>query len=694
MDDKFENLIQLAKETNSEVLLLRKQNLKEFPSEILSLTNLRILDISENAIRRIPSEILNLINLVEINANANQIESIPSEIGKLKSLKRLLLRDNPIQQLPSSIKSLKLAQLDLQGSSLGIPPEILAKISNASSLIDYYFSNETLPLREAKVILVGQGSVGKTSLVNRLVNDTFNPQEGKTNGIGITKWQVGIKPEKSKPSETINLNIWDFGGQEIMHATHQFFLTKRSLYLLVCNTRTTESDNKLDYWLKIIHSFGGNSPVIVVGNKIDEHSFDINRRGLISKYPQIKAIIDTSCRDKQGIAELKEIIAREIADLPHIFDLVPKKWFDIKDKLSASGKNYLSYDEYKKICKKEGISIDTDQHNLIGFLHDLGTMIYFQDDPRLQELGILNPEWVTNGVYQIINSNSLFQTYGVLSLKDLETILPPNEYSRSHYAFIIDIMQKFELCYPFDNDANHYLIPDLLRKDETDTGDWNNALTFQYQYSVLPSSVLSRFIVRMHPFISKNTVWRNGVVLLIDDRRVKVKADYDLSKITIEIDGDGLKRDVLQQIRSQFRAIHETIPGLEVTEQVPISGHLDIFVNYKLLLNLESRKDFKHFVDKLNDYIDVRKLLDGVVSPSSQERQYPPRTRPKIWKSVLESPKHLGRFFLDIFGRSEAKESTAIIVGWLIIIVIILIWKGIISVQALESIWRFFFPVK
>ena len=688
-------LVQRAKETNPEVLLLNGQELSEFPGEICDLTNLRILDISDNNIRNLPPEIQSLKNLVELNANNNQIENIPVEIGKLSKLKRLSLQNNPIQQLPSSIKALKLEQLNLQGSKLNIPPEILARVTNASGIVEYYFSSETLPLREAKVILVGQSSTGKTSLINRLVHNTYNPHEGKTNGIAISEWSVNVLSEQGNTFEPIRLNIWDFGGQEIMHATHQFFLTKRSLYLLVCNSRNSEADNRLYYWLKIIRSFGGDSPVIVVGNKIDEQSFNIGRRELMNKYPQIRAIFDTSCVDGRGIQDLSKTIAREIANLPHIFDPIPKKWFSIKDRLSSMGKNYLPYDEYKKICKREGVLQDYGQSTLIGFLHDLGTMIYFQDDPRLQELGILNPEWVTNGVYQIINSNSLFQSFGILSVKDLESILPQKEYSRSHYTFIINIMQKFELCYPFDNDTSRYLIPDLLHKEEPDTGDWNKALAFQYKYSVLPSSVLSRFIVRMHPFISQNTVWHSGVVLKMDDSRVRVKADLDAGNITIEIDGGNSRRDVLQKIRSQFESIHKTIPGLEFIEQIPIPGHPEIRpIDYKQLLLSESRKAYKFPVVGLDENIDVRQLLNGVIDPTSKERQYERVGRKNLWKIIFTSPKYLGRFVLDIFGRSEAKDFTTLVVGYFILIIGLLIWRGVINLQLLESIWRFFFPIK
>ena len=46
------------------------------------------------------------------------------------------------------------------------------------------------------------------------------------------------------------VNIWDFGGQEIYHATHQFFLTRRSVYILVCDDRKEDTD--FFYWLQVV----------------------------------------------------------------------------------------------------------------------------------------------------------------------------------------------------------------------------------------------------------------------------------------------------------------------------------------------------------------------------------------------------------------------------------------------------------
>jgi hypothetical protein len=78
-------------------------------------------------------------------------------------------------------------------------------------------AREKTPLNEGKLILVGRGGVGKTSLVRVLTGTGFRNDEHKTEGIKITKWPV------CHESEEIRLHIWDFGGQEIMDVLISFF---------------------------------------------------------------------------------------------------------------------------------------------------------------------------------------------------------------------------------------------------------------------------------------------------------------------------------------------------------------------------------------------------------------------------------------------------------------------------------------
>ncbi|TMC20399.1 MAG: hypothetical protein E6J34_12790 [Chloroflexi bacterium] len=61
-----------------------------------------------------------------------------------------------------------------------------------------------------------------------------------------------------------HLNAWDVGGQQVSQATHQFFLTKRSLYLLVWNACSGGESSRLDYWLNTIRAVVPDAPVLLL----------------------------------------------------------------------------------------------------------------------------------------------------------------------------------------------------------------------------------------------------------------------------------------------------------------------------------------------------------------------------------------------------------------------------------------------
>ena len=713
-------------------------HLSALPSEIGNLRNLRKLDVgyepgteNHNRLDRLPAEIGSLTNLEYLNLGGNQLHTLPPEIGKIKSLKSLYLEKNKLTSLPWEFAKLtSLRYLDLRDNPLPIPPEILAKTNEPQSIINYYFASRKKSLNEVKLLVVGQGGVGKTSLIRRLVLGEFDAGETKTEGITINRWTVDGGPLANDQQSDIQLNIWDFGGQEIMHATHQFFLTKRSLYLLVIDSRLTQEENRVEYWLKIIQSFGGGSLVLVIGNKTDQHPLDIDRTGLQKKYPDIVGILETSAATGAGIDALKSAIAAQVNSLPHVRDPLPQTWFTVKTNLEALGReqNFISYDAYLALCEKYSIHDQLNQRTLIGFLHDLGVVLHFQDDPRLEVLGILNPQWVTNGVYKILNSHALFQNKGVLTVALLDEILDTPEYPRGKRLFIVDMMRKFELCYEIEPNQT-FLVPDLLPKDEPFTGNWDGALAFQYQYNVLPSSIISRFIVRMNTFIHK-TVWRLGVVLKSGTNIALVKADFEDREISIWIQGrENTRRDFLSSIRMEFEAIHRTIPKIEARGKVPVPAAPSVVVDYEHLLKLERKGIVEFIPEGLDNPISVRQLLDGVAAPDARGRVLMASHRiehmsvsgsddlnitavkganvPAEKKSALRRifaiifarlPHIIGRVLLDIFGRDKATDSTARVLGYIVIVVGILLLLGIVDLNTLvnmfENTWRFFFPVK
>lgn len=409
-----------------------------------------------------------------------------------------------------------------------------------------------------------------------------------------------------------------------MHATHQFFLSKRSLYLLVLDARLTQEENRVEYWLKIIQSFGGESPVLIVGNKTDQHPLDIDRTGLQKKYPNIVGILETSAATGAGIEALKAEIAAQVDTLPHVRDLLPETWFTVKSKLEELGrdKNFITYDEYLSLCDSNNVIDETSKQSLISFLHDLGVVLYFRDDPRLEILGILSPQWVTNGVYRILNSKDLFRNKGILTLSLLHSILDLPEYPRVKHLFFVDIMKRFELCYDIEIDKS-ILVPDLLPKDEPLGVDTKGVAAFQYQYPVLPPKILTRLIVRMHQNIDNNILWRTGVMLKIGENRALVKANLDDRTISIFIEGmKHTRRDALSAIRYQLDQIHSSIEGLNPKKRIPIPEAPSAEpLEYDYLLQLE-RDGFDELPVKDGDRlvkINVRQLLSGIESETKRK---------------------------------------------------------------------------
>jgi internalin A len=542
-----------------------------------------------------------LKNLTELALGRNNLTSVPAEICRLKNLAILFLDNNNLTSLPAGIGQLKmLRELYLHGNDgLGIPPEVLGpkwiergERARPADIIEYYFRQRRearWELREAKILLVGQGGVGKTSLVKRLIDNNYNPEELKTEGIDIRDWEVAGRRRAGKKAPRIKLNVWDFGGQEIMHATHQFFLTKRSLYILVLDARKGENECNIQYWLKIIQSYGGESPVLVVTNQCDQAHLELNENRLTKDYsPNIKGFFSTSCKTGNGIEQLRAAIEKEINALEHVYDVLPKSYFDIKQRLErlAESKNFIDIADYRELCREHDVGKEEEQNLLLRFLHDLGNVLNFGDpeDPyQLRDTNILNPEWVTEGVYKILNNKELKeqQDKGVLQWSRIGGILEDTQrYPQERHEFIVDMMRKFELCFDFpDGYGRRVLIPELLGENEPELGwDYDDSLNFEYHYTVLPSGLICRFIVRMHHNLTKKrTYWRSGVVLGIDGNKALVRADADKGRMFISVKGafEGRRR-ALAVIRNSFEGIHATIPRLDVKAKVPLPDLLSI----------------------------------------------------------------------------------------------------------------------
>ncbi len=641
-----------------QTLSIHNNQLTSLPESICQLRHLQRLYVPDNQLTSLPDSICELAWLRALYLTNNQLTSLPECIGSMTQLTKLYLDNNQLSSLPESLKDLTwLEKLYLHGNdALGLPAEVLGPTwetvyrtgvqpARATEILEYYFRvrGGERPLNEAKLILLGRGGAGKTTVVDRLVHDLFRDQK-KTEGITITEWPLCLNG-----NEDVRLNVWDFGGQEIMHATHQFFLTQRSIYLLVLNGREGGEDADAEYWLKLIESFGGESPVIVVLNKIKEHPFDVNRRALQQKYPVIRDFIRTDCDELPiGISELRQAIERETDRLEHLRDAFPANWFDIKDQLARMKKNYLSFEEYREFCNQHGETERDAQEKLAGYLNNLGIILNYRDDPRLQDTHVLNPHWVTNGIYKVLNSDKLETQKGEVSLNDLAEILDEREYPASMRRFIFDLMKKFELCFSFPDDDSHYLIPELLDKQEpAEAAEFRpeECLNFQYHYPVLTEGLLPRFIVRTQSLSEGLARWRTGVILKFEGNRALVKADVQDKKVFINVSGPiAGRRRLLAVIRSDFERIHHDIRNLQPQEMVPVPGFANLIVPYKKLQVMEQRgvANFTEVTDDDVVELDVRELLNGVDLEGTRGK-----------KSVLDERRQSVRLFYSYSHKDE-----------------------------------------
>jgi GTPase SAR1 family protein/Leucine-rich repeat (LRR) protein len=251
----------------------------------------------------------------------------------------------------SEERSGQLRDLDLRdnGDLGGLLPKEALETTDAQAILAAYRrfvlaqQEQTLrPLNELKLLVVGNEAVGKTSLLRYLMTGKpRDPSETKTAGIAQhEKIEVlGWSPDHCQ----VQLNAWDFGGQEMMRGTHRFFLTERSLYLLVLEDRR-QDDRSIYDWMKTIRNRGGTSPVIVVINKSDAGKQDLrlDENGLQETYPNIAAFLRTSC-DPGGWAassieklrgKIVEIITRNDR-LKHVHDQIPANCF--RSRIGSAG---------------------------------------------------------------------------------------------------------------------------------------------------------------------------------------------------------------------------------------------------------------------------------------------------------------------------------------------------------------------
>ena len=390
----------------------------------------------------------------------------------------------------------------------GTYPQVGKQPARPADILRYYFAKRAAvtagtlrPLSEIKVMLVGDGGAGKTSLRRFFMGEAHRESESETQGIALAEFTLHCG------EDLITVHLWDFAGQEITHALHQFFLTEGCVYIVVVEPRSDNEETDAEKWLKLIERYGSGAPAIVVMNKQDTRmsggGYDLDRNRLRERFPWIRAFVRTSCgATRSGCDELLAALRDVIAATPAARLEVPASWLAVKNECFALGsgrrRHYLSLQEFRNLCAWHGERDPGKQESLARILHDLGAVLHFVDEPRLRDTTVLDPHWVTDGAYRLLRCKDAPGSNGVLTLEDATKAIPGADEKAARY--ILGLMERFEMCFPVEDSeeapeqkkpAQKWLVPGALDKNQPNgirLDEWRepDAVRLRYDYDPLP----------------------------------------------------------------------------------------------------------------------------------------------------------------------------------------------------------------
>lgn len=608
----------------------------ELPREIASLPMLKSLYLSNTNIRCLPAEIGLLKHLQELRLDGADLDELPPELRHCNSLTHLVLHDNPKLEIPHEVMGPTLEDV-FAGRS---------EPTNPLAILNYYFDRRTatVPLNEVKMIVVGRGGVGKTSLIDRLVFGHFDPHKRETRGISLCEW--AMFGEEGHP---VIAHVWDFSGQVISQTMHQYFYSQRTVYLLVLTGRENSERADAERFLHLIAAYGmergddGNEqgpPVLVVLNKWEDLGSRrpaLDREGLWQRYPFIVGFVETDCATEFGLAQLRTRLHELIETLPYVRAPWGKQWGAVKDEIRnlTAQRAYISYEEYRKVCERNGVREEREQDSLAAALHALGLALNFRNDPRLCDSTVLSPHWLVEHSYGIIRWAEAHS--GRLLRGELAQAMPEESDAKMR-DYMARIMERFEIVYALEGrgtpeQPEEWLVPQALPGNSKGTAAFyevkpQNCTRLRYRYRVLPEDLVPKFIVRTHSFIEADQVWSTGVILEKNGARVLVRMEADVDRV-VEITALGpedARRDLAGLVMEEFRRIHlltRTLQPVEETEVIVPGG-----TEWVSVLALEKDEAFQRMTGVQTDegtvQVDPARELNEFTKPEARDDSWKP----------------------------------------------------------------------
>lgn len=336
--------------------------------------------------------------------------------------------------------------------------------------------------KQIKIMLLGNGRVGKTQLMHRLCGGSFDENIPSTHGIQIQtlsyhqmlSGKLAIKP--SDPD--VQLQWWDFGGQDVYLGTHSLFLDAQAVYVLLWHPENENSclveceslqirNRPLSFWLEYLKSLvGGKANIIICQSKCDTP--EMQRVAPVPNPPPFSllrqiSINSISCDGlEQFYPPFKQALLQQITCNNNFW--LPNGWLMVEQDIRHLIKNepsrkQMSYADYECLCEKYYV---TAKKTLINYMHKRGVLFYRASHFNNQI--ILDPQWALQGVYLLLEREQVLPELrrlgGKFDRNTLRSWLLAQQLNTDDLSLFLTMMQQCGACFKVTDE--YYVAPDHL----------------------------------------------------------------------------------------------------------------------------------------------------------------------------------------------------------------------------------------
>lgn len=568
-------------------------------------TRLTHLDLSQLSLLTVPPEIIKLTQLCVLDLRSNQLEHLTEDIERLRQLEILKLSDNNLHYLPYQLESMRLLrELHLWGNPLTQIPNhqqvfetkeaFHAKPFLQSGLVEYLrylkkCNQESAEINKAKLMIVGNEKVGKTTLLRSLIQYTKKLSGKKqdaldnayephlTDGITITDVEI------LESNESYQLSAWDFAGQDVYLTTHVFFLSPRTLYFVVFNLEE-DLDNmeKVEYWIKsILGRAGKKVAIVLIGTHAESCKYSRKELDAIHKKLRNRYIgsvvndilfVDSKKNSDKYMTQMCQKLLRMGKmrgyfgnKLPKIYTSVERRLMNLKKHMK---RQTLSYKEFQELVMGCGIK-SSEYLRIKEYLTQMGTILHFDKDERLRELVFIDPGFLCKIFADVISmktQKSILAMEGIMPKRVFDTIwMGHDKKMRENFLRLLEMFEIAIPDYSKPEADRPLLIPSLLPENPPMMirNYWNTQAPhlFQriYAFKFLPYGFMDKLIVRVLQIRTLDIpcVWVNGLIARRDTESAKVEFEPKNFKLHVHVYGHEdsfLFLEILECVRGLIEA--------------------------------------------------------------------------------------------------------------------------------------------